>query len=206
MAKKKVEDIDFKNSLKNKKIPILTLDNRWHELFPEYDKPPVIKELEKSINELIKEQGKLVNDMKDMKKLKKKLMEEIVANMETNDGADSKLKAKKLDKSQKFIKEINEKMKDSEDKLGDIPYTIKELNEKLMVESMKICYGRMKDNGSEIKKLSEWIIKVREELKQNILIKQDLEVKNNSIYSYMHDMLGAEVMQMFDEKQSKNND
>ena len=55
-----------------KKLPILVLDERWHKLFPGGNKPEEVKSLEKKCNELLKEQGKLVNEIKELRKGKKK--------------------------------------------------------------------------------------------------------------------------------------
>lgn len=201
MRKKTGDKIDFKKVFHNKKIPILTLDERWHQLFPEYDKPTHIKELEIKLNNLIKEQGKQVSDIKDLKRLKKKLMEDIVNNMGEASGKGNLLKIKKQDKSQQYIKEINEKLMKYDDELIDLPYKIKEANEKLMIESMKVCYERLQFNHDEIVKNSNWIAEVREELKNKMLVKQDLEMKNTAIYTYMHNILGAEAIQILDNEE-----
>ena len=80
-----------------------------------------------------------------------------------------------------------------------LPYKIKKANEELLIESLKIWYQELDSNREEIKALTEWIADAREKLKVNILKKQDMEMENNSIYSYMHSLLGAGVMQALDE-------
>lgn len=197
---RKAKEIDFEKLFKGKKIPILTLDERWHELFPEYDKPAHIKDIETKLNDLIKQQGKMANDMKDMKSLKTKLMQEIITHMDVNDTELGRLKAKKLDKNQKLIKELSDKMNHTEDELIKLPYQIKAVNEKLIVESAKICYARLNRNNERAAEIGKWVAKIRDELKDKILEKQDMEMKNTAIYSYMHDMLGPELMQGLDEE------
>jgi hypothetical protein len=182
-----------------KKIPILTLDERWHQLFPDYDKPAYIKGLEDKINELMRKQGKIINDLKDMKVLKKQLMDEIITHMDVDDTKAGRLKAKKLDRNQKLIKELTDKMKKAEDDLVELPYIIKDVNEQLIIESAKLCYQRLNRNNQRIIEISKWITDIREELKEKILEKQDMELKNTEIYSYMHDMLGPELLQELDD-------
>lgn len=41
---------------------------------------------------------------------------------------------------------------------------------------------------------------VRIELKKRLIRKQEMEQRNNAIYSYMHDVFGAEVIEIFDMK------
>ena len=198
MARKKENEVNFRDAFKNKSIPILTLDNRWHELFPEYKKTALIKSLESKVNNLLKSQGKMINDIKEMKKLKTTLMNEIVLNMESEDTAAGRTKTKKVEKSQRLILDINNKIKQAEDNLVEIPYQIKTVNEELLQESMRLCYERLKHNNIETEKIAVWIAKIRNELKEKILLKQDMEMYNMAVYSYMHDMLGAEVINYFD--------
>lgn len=196
---RKKEEIDFAKIFKGKKIPIVVLDERWHQLFPDYDKPSQVKVLENKLNELMKQQGKLTNDLKDLKKLKKQLMGEIITHMDVSDSKEGKMKEKKLDQNQRLIREIGEKIKDSENQLIDLPYQIKAANEELIIESTAICYKRLSDNTEKIAEISQWVQSIREQLKVKILDKQDKEIKNTEIYNYMHDMLGPELLQELDE-------
>lgn len=197
MAKKE-NKVAFHHIVKDKKLPILTLDGRWHELFTEDQKTPEIRELEQKVNNLLKKQGKLVNDIKDMKKLKNSLIKDIMDNMDISTDNAQKEKDKKLGKNKQYINELNGKIEQAMDELGDIPYQIKEVNEELMAESINIFYSRLEKNKEELREVASWINGIREELKLKILLKQDLEVKNSNIYTYMHDILGADLMEQFD--------
>lgn len=200
--RKKKESLQIEKALAGKKVPILTLDAKWHELFPEHDKPVNIRELENRLNQLLKKQGKLVSDIKGMKALKPKLMDDIIVNMGVDNTKEGRLKAKKLDRNQKLIKDIGSKMARAEDELIELPYEIKAVNEKLIIESAKVCYQRIQKNKKTIEDTNQWILKTRNELKEKILIKQDLELKNTSVYAYMHDLLGADLLENLDIEQS----
>lgn len=201
---RKDKNINFHKVVKDKKLPILTIDNRWHELFTEEQKTPEIKELEQKVNNLLKKQGKLVNDIKDMKKLKSNLIKDIMDNMDIGTDAVGRIKERKLGQNKQFINELNSKIDAAMDELADIPYQIKEVNEELVSHSIKCFYESLEKNKAELNEVAEWIAKIREELKQKILIKQDLEAKNSMIYSYMHDILGAELMELFDRENGSN--
>ena len=56
----------------------------------------------------------------------------------------------------------------------------------------------MQTNTQEIDRLDEWIKEIRIELKKKLIHKQECEQKNHEIYSYMHDIFGAEVINLFD--------
>ena len=198
--RKKQQEPDYKSFVDKKQLPIITLDPKWHELFPNDAKIPVIRQLEKQLTDLLKQQGKLVNEIKDMKKLKLKLMNQIVANM--GEGATKeaeKKKSKKQEVSQKMILEINDQMEEKNDELMDIPYKIREVNELLVIECLKYWYALLKDNTSDIQKLDKWILAAREELKRKLLLKQEKEEINEKVYSYMHNLLGHDVINKFDQ-------
>ncbi len=197
-------DKDFqvlKKALESMKVPILTLDTRWYELFADIDKPNYIRDLEEQLNNLMKLQGKLTNDIRDMKALKKKLMMEIMESMDTDTLATKSKNEKRLERNRRLIHEANEKILEYDEELGRLPYLIKEMNENLMVESMRICYERMQLNADSINQLEDWILNTREELKNKILMKQDMEIKNETMYTYMHDLLGPQVMEIFDQRE-----
>ncbi|MDF2484321.1 MAG: hypothetical protein K0R46_489 [Herbinix sp.] len=202
---KKEKKINFTNIVRNKKLPILTLDARWHELFPEEKKTSIIKELELKVNNLLKSQGRLVNDIKDMKRLKSSLLKDIVDNMDIGKNTTGKAKEKKLDMNKQYVNELNEKINKAMDELADVPYQIKLVNEELLAESINIIYYELEDNKEVMKEVTDWIASIREELKTKILIKQDLEAKNTLIYTYMHDILGPQIMEMFDNEHGERN-
>lgn len=203
MGKKKAEIDMMKKDLakiaKLRRLPILTLDQRWHLLFPEDKKTSTIKKLEKRLNDLLKEQGKLIQDAKELKKLKNSFMAGIVSNMQqSNEVKNEAARVKKLESSQKYIKEINEKLAVYDDTLERLPDEIAEVNEQLMLESVQICYAKLHHSKEQIDVMSEWIEKTRTKLKETLVLKQEMEDKNAEIYSYMHDILGPEVIEIFD--------
>ena len=65
-------DEKFKEALVGKKIPVLTLDNKWHRLFTKAEFTPELVGMEKNLNELLKRQAKVNTEVKELKKLKKK--------------------------------------------------------------------------------------------------------------------------------------
>jgi len=181
---------DFEEALKGKNIPVLVLDHKWHRLFALNGKPENIVESEERLNELLARQGKLQTDVKDLKKLKQKLMNNIVDNMEGDE--------RKLSETKRLIEESNEKIEEAEDELLEIPRLIRDTNYELMLKSMEFCYDSLRDNSNTISEISDWITKIRIELKKNIIKKQNREIMNREMYSYMHDLLGADVMNIFD--------
>lgn len=158
----------LKNSDVFKNIPILTLDERWYHLINEKNKTDEIAYWEKQVNELLKKQGRINNDIKDIKKLKKQLINDVVENME--DGDSSRQKQKRMSQNQRLIQESNDKIASLEDELLEVPRELARANEKLLTETLKACYDRMNANTEDIEVLDKWINATRVKLKKNILI------------------------------------
>lgn len=190
----------FKPALVGKNIPILTLDNKWHKLFTQMGTSPKIDKTEKQLNDLLKQQGKLTNEIKDIRKLKTKLMNDIVALMGENGASDDKNTFKKQDENKRMVEECNEKIDEKQDQLMDLEKEIYEVNYELMLCSMDVCYDVIRENTTEIDGIDQWITRMRIELKKNVVRKQQKELYNQELYSYMHDIFGPDVIEIFDMK------
>lgn len=193
------EHRDFKEVVQGRKIPICVLDQKWHKLFALKGKPDEVVEKEKELNVLLQKQGKLNTENKDLKKVKSRLMENIVQNMEgTNEDKSDHVSSKMLDEDRRLIDEVIQQIEDNEDQLLELPREISRVNQELMVLTMDYCYEKLRINISEAKQINEWITQVRIDLKKNIIKKQNREINSRQIYAYMHDIFGAELMDVFD--------
>lgn len=184
---------EFKEALKGKKLPILTLDNKWYQLFTQHNSNPDTDALAEELKALVAKQGKLNNEIKEIRKLKSKLMDEIVAGVDNTPLTD-----KEMEEHKRLINECNDRIDTKQDDLLDLPKQIDDLNFQLMVHTMDICYKVMAENTEEIARISDWITKVRVELKKNVIRKQEKEWINQEMYAYMHDIFGPEVIEIFD--------
>lgn len=188
------KDIDkMINALSSRKVPVATLDNKWHKLFLKVEKTKDIETAEQGLNELLRHQGKINSEVKKIKNLKKNLMDEIVGLVDDNNQA-------KVEENKRLINECNEKLDAINDELMDMPKLIGEANRKLMIATMATCYDEIHSNEEDIKELAQWLAEIRIELKKNVVRKQEMEIENQEIYAYMHDIFGAEVLDLFDMK------
>ena len=191
------DDKEFLEALESRKVPILVLDQKWHRLFAIHGKTDEIRNAETELNNLLARQGKLNSDLKDYKKVKNQLMDEIVQNMEGSDGNASD-KEKVRDKDKRMIDELNERIDAAEAELLELPQKMKQVNENLMILSMEYFYAKIKINTQESKEIEEWINQVRIDLKKNIIKKQNRDINNREIYAYLHDICGPQVLDLFD--------
>lgn len=186
----------FEKALQGKKVPVLTLDAKWYRLLDELGRDAA-KEYEEQLNELLRRQGKLSTEIKDVKRLKKKLMNEMLPMVDEMYSGDTKME-KKIEEQKRLIDECNQKIDAEEDELLDIPAAIEKVNYQLMLVTMEYCYDTMQTNTEEIGDLEDWVKEIRVDLKKRLIRKQELEQKNHEIYSYMHDIFGADVVDLFD--------
>jgi hypothetical protein len=188
---------DFKNSLVGKNVPVLTLDNKWYRLLDRVGNEDV-KQLEDELNALLKRQGKMNTETKDIKRIKKSLMDEMVILADEFRNTGDQETGKKLEEKKRLVNECNEKLEQYSEELLDVPMEIERVNRELMLVTMEHCYETMQENTDHINEISDWVDNIRVELKKNLVRKQELEAKNHQIYAYMHDLFGAEVVNLFD--------
>lgn len=187
----------FTNALAGKNIPVLTLDHKWYHLLDKLGRED-IKQLEEQLNTLLKRQGRLNTESKDIKRLKKKLMGEIVSMADEADQSGDMAVNRKLEEHKRIIEECNEKLNSYQDELLELPREIERVNIQLMLATMESCYRTMQQNTTNIQETEDWVTQIRIELKKRLIRKQEMEQKNHEIYSYMHDIFGAEVLNLFD--------
>lgn len=185
-------------ALEKIQVPLLTIDPRWHQLFPEHLKTKTLIKKEKYLNKLIKKQGQTNNDLKEYEKAKKVIMQNVLKNMTDGQENDSPIRGKKQDANQKLLDELEEKIQDAVAIQDELPIQIRRANQDLLIESMRICYKTLLENTKEIEKEEMWISAVRATMTEHILHKQEMEVRNTETYKYMYDLLGAEVLNLFD--------
>lgn len=206
MAKKTKND-RFASVLTGKNIPILTLDNKWHQLFTQTNPDKEILQLEETLNDLLRKQGKANNDIKEIKRLKKRLMDEIMENADEAVSGKDKQAESKQEQNTRLINECNEKIEECEDLLIELPREINRVNLSLMKKTMEVCADTLKKNQEEIEETGRWIARIRVELKKRLIRKQEQEQMNQELYAYMHDIFGHEVIDIFDlEYMKEDND
>ena len=185
MGKKKNIMPGFGQMLHGKRIPLLILDQKWHQLFLD-NKPKEIERLEQKLNKQLATQGKLNQELKDMKVLKKKLMKNIVVNMD--EIGEHGQETRKLQEDRRLITEINDKMEAEELQLEKLQGEMEDDNFLLMVETMEYCYRIMNSNETEREDLVIRIAQMRTELKTKIYRREVIEEQNRGIYAYLHDI------------------
>lgn len=190
----------YEPALKDKKIPVLTLDHRWHLLFGKADPTEAVLHLEEKLNELVKRQGKLNTESREIHRLKKKLMQEIIPMVDALERKPDRRLEKKIEDNKRLIADCNEKLTAYKEELAGMPQEIALANYNLMLATMDACYDKLKENSEEIREDARWISQTRIELKKRIIRMKEKEQLNQELYAYMHSIFGADVIDIFDMK------
>lgn len=181
------------------KLPILTLDKRWHSLFDEKKSNKIIK-LENTINDLLKEQGSLNNENKQIQQYKKRLLDSIINLTSQVFDENNKEAKEKMENDKLKIIEINSKTENIEKRLEEIPLEIKQVNRNLFLVGANQVYSQIIQEKHKIENIEKWIVETRQSLKEKIFEKEELEKKSEKVYTYMHDLVGPEVIEIIDRK------
>ena len=84
--------------------------------------------------------------------------------------------------------------------MKNLPKRINDANKNLMLMTMEACYEDIQENHEQIQEITEWINNIRVELKKNMVRKEEMQRRNQDLYAYMHDIFGADVIELFDMK------
>ena len=187
-------------ALEGKNIPLLPLDERWQQLFSLSGKTEEIEALEGVLSEKLAVQSSLRDKIKEIKRLKKKLLSEIVLlrDPESTKGRSKAAIEKDIQDHKRLIGDCNERLESYEDELTDMPREIYQLDYKLMLATMNVCYQLMQRNTEEIEAVDGWISKVRGQLQKNVMILQEKEVENYNLYTFMQSIFGSDVRSIFE--------
>jgi chromosome segregation ATPase len=157
-----------------------------------------MKSLEKKLKQLVKKQSSSIEDLKGYHIVKKELMNDIVKKM--SDAMEDKSVRRKLDRSKDQIELVNGKIIKLETLLGALPKEIYDTNQGLMDESMSVFYRQVKSSKKELEHLVKDIAQLRETIKSKMLDKNDIDKKYTSLYQYIHGLVGAEKIEIYDKK------
>lgn len=180
--------------IKKSRLPVLTLDRKWLDIFNTDEKSDEIAVLEKKVNTSLKSQGTINTKRDELIGLKKTLMKEIVSNMDAEENSRAR---KKVDKSKELIEDINDELLLLQDKELDVPSNINNANALLAYQSLEEIYNKIKKNDDDINSLEKWIDETRIELKKRILVREKKREENELMDKYILDTFHPEVVRQY---------
>jgi predicted nucleic acid-binding Zn-ribbon protein len=187
------------NIIKKNKVPILIKDREWQKLFQD-NLTKSMEKLTQQLEELIAEEKECMNDLRKARKKKKILMEKILKLSNEVNTNDDKVAIVKLEQAKNMILEINDKIDELQFKLETLPNEIKNINFKLLKETVTKAYDDIKEGKNRISCLDKEIQRLRKILGNMWEEKFTTEKKVNNLYLYLHGILGHRETDKLDKK------
>lgn len=189
-----------KKVLKKNNIHILILDERWNGLFKDTEKTVEIKDCEKKLRELLKNEAHLTSEAKDLAHRKKVCMDTIIQlTSEVFDKNDEQAK-EKMQKCEKEIKYTNKRLKEIEEELEVNPDKVRDANLELLEHTVNTVYFKMHENKKRYKELEKIIEVTTQKLKEYTEEMEVLSQGDTDVYSYFHDLIGGEELEKLDKE------
>ena len=199
MRKNKSKKFSRRTLWKND-ISILIIDERWNQLFSNIQKPKSIIACEEKIKELLKLQSRIIEESKHLVPRKKWCMERIIELTEEAFDKNNIEAKNEMRKCESEINRINKRSKEIDDELFQVENRIKEANIELLNLVVNIVYVNIIKSRKRVSELDKLIDITREKLKSYIDEREQLAEAYNNVYSYFHDLLGAEELERLDQE------
>lgn len=197
LNKDKIEvNIDF-NDLTKSAIPLLIENEIWVRKFNDV-KDKEIMNLKTELKTLVDESREIKNQLLTKKKEKKMLIKKILTlsekinNNELTEGIDL------LENYKNELNSLNEEVEELIFKSETIPSQVRKTNLNLLTETIKHAYIDIIDTEKKLDQIDTELKELRKRLKEIIVEKYDYEENRNEIYQFMHDVLGAKVVDKLD--------
>ena len=194
----KTQDI-FQDILSKKRVPLL-LNYAPYQSMIKYGQSSKMKEISNEIKALMEVEKKHILEVNTLHKEKSRITANVLyisneLNSQNNLGMEKRLEEQRL-----RMEEIREEIKNREDGIQDIIMEKEEKNLELLKETIDYAYEFMKKDEAELKKVLEEIEVLRQKLKVDREKRDKLEKRVNSIYGFLHAMVGAKDTEKLDEE------
>lgn len=193
-----MENNIFEQILSKKRVPIL-LNYKPYQTMIKLGQSQRMKELSKELQALINTEKKQILEVNSLHKEKSRITAKILyLSNEINSSSKNTLE-KDLDQSKSRMEEIRTEILEKENKIQDMIYEKESKNIELLKETVNYAYEYMKKDEVELKKTLIEIEKLREKLKKDREKREFLEKRINSIYGFLHGIVGAKDTEILDE-------
>lgn len=194
------------NVLRRNRIPLLINEPEWVELFGDINNRQ-IQSTKAELIQLISKEKELETYSKRIQKKKAKHMKMIlevsnVVNDEDNNNDKTK-NIKLLDQYKEEILHINKEVEEIKFQLEVFPKEIREANFQLLNATVQYGYDELKHKEKEFDKAVTEIESLRLKLREALKTKHDNEEWINDTYTFLHGILGSEVIEKLDRKKLK---
>lgn len=189
----------FDEILSKTRVPLLITYPPYRDMI-KYGQSSKMSELTTEINEVIKEEKAHILEVNSLHKEKSRITASVLYLSNEINTNDKKGLEKELGSHKNRMEEVREDIKKREDNIQHIILLKEDLNLDLLKATITYAYEFMKKDQQELQKLLLEIEKLRQKLKQDREKRDKLEKRINSIYGFLHSIVGAKETERFDEE------
>ncbi|MBU5313887.1 hypothetical protein KQI38_17815 [Tissierella carlieri] len=187
--------------LKNK-IPLLYNDESWVKLFGDVNDKNIQSAKEELIQLVSKERDLEIRN-RELQKEKLKCMKMILGISDSINNDNKVENIALLDDYKNRMISVNEELEELTFQLETIPKEIREANLKLLNLTIEYGYDELKVKEKIVTQSIGEIEALRQKLKNLIKTKHDYEEWINETYTFLHGLLGSEVIEKIDKERFK---
>lgn len=199
MLFRKNTDIEVDEKIiKKNRVPVLIKDKEWKNIIASSHTNKTIQFFSKQLEDLINEEKELIRQLNNNKQYKTKLMNKIIylSDLLNRQGKEEVLP--ELEKCKEEITKVNEIIDEIMDKTQDYPREIERVNLALLKETIVIVYKDITIGHDKLLVVDQEIQELREKLGNLRDEKDELEKKNEKLYSFLHTVIGHKEMEKLD--------
>lgn len=194
-------NLDESIILKNK-IPLLHNDDSWIKLFGDTNDKNIQNAKEELI-ELVSKEKEIEIQYRELQKEKLKCMKMILGVSDSINNENKVENIALLDDYKNRMININEELEELTFQIETIPKEIRETNLKLLNATVQYGYDELKAKEKIVNQSISEIEILRQRLKELIETKHDYEEWINQTYTFLHGLLGSEVIEKIDKERLK---
>ncbi len=194
-------NLDESILLKNR-IPLLHDDNSWIKLFGDVNDKNIQNAKEELIKLVTKERELEIRN-RELQKEKIKCMKMILGVSDSINNDNKVENIGLLDDYKNRMININEELEELTFQLETVPKEIREANLKLLNATIQYGYEELKSREKIVNQSISEIEILRNRLKELIKTKHDYEEWINETYTFLHGLLGSEVIEKIDRERLK---
>lgn len=197
---KRKDFIDFKDKIMRKnRIPILIHDKQWKQLFSN-NMNKNMESLSKELGKLIKEEKELEKELKNSQHRKRIIMNKIIHLSDKLNIKGQAVDTTEMENAKNEISSLNEDIDKIRESLEEYPQKIEDINIELVEETANLAYLEIDEAESRIKVVDNEIELLRERLGEYRDEREALDKRAQTLYSVLHSIIGSEEIEKLDEK------
>ena len=184
--------------LRKNNIRILSIDERWKGLFSAFAMKPGIEKMQNDMNEIVKKQAILLQEMDQMEPSKKKAMQQIMYLTKEAFENDNKQAKDALQKCREEIERLNLRWSVLVEELSAVEEKLKNANFELLVESIRDVFTTLKTNIDRSNAIDSEVLKLEEQLVALKAEKMTINLDWSGVLKYFDSLIGNEELKRFE--------